>query len=326
MVIAEIGNNHEGSFDLAKEMIWAAASCGVDAVKFQSITPQDLILFSEVDRLEQLRKFAFSYEQFTELSKVAAKAKVAFLSTPFSIKWAKDLANICPAIKISSGDNNFEALLRACAETKLPLLLSTGMTDLGNIQHSLAILEERWGQINADPGVVLMHCVSAYPTPINEANLSAIQQIATLGKPVGYSDHTIGVSAAILSVAYGARVIEKHFTLSKNQSNFRDHKLSADVLEMRELVVRVKEAQSLIGDSRKHVMPSEYSSILSARRSLAFSRDLHAGHALTLEDICWLRPGSGLAIGQEKTVVGKRLLLDVCKGSLIAPSQFIEGI
>jgi N-acetylneuraminate synthase/N,N'-diacetyllegionaminate synthase len=157
----------------------------------------------------------------------------------------------------------------------------------------------------------------SYPTPISDANLGAIRALATLGCTAGYSDHTLGIEAAVLSVALGARVIEKHFTLDKNLSEFRDHQLSADPDELAELARRVRDAEELVGSGTKRVMPAEESSLVGARRSIMAARDLPAGLVVSRADLTWLRPGGFLRPGQEGEIEGRRLTVAVRRGEPI---------
>jgi N,N'-diacetyllegionaminate synthase len=315
LLIAEIGNNHEGSLGLAETLIGLAAESGAHAVKFQGIVPEDLIAPDQSARLEQLRRFALSLDQYRHLAKVADRAGVLFLCTPFSLRWVQPLADLCPALKIASSDNDFVPLLQLGARTGKPLLLSTGMADLSAIAHALSVIESEWRDCGIqDPGVILMHCVSAYPTPPDQANLLALRTLATLNRPVGYSDHTQGIAAAVLAVALGARAIEKHFTLSKEHSAFRDHQLSADPTEFRELAARVKEARALLGDGDKRAQPAEQGTLSAARRSIVAARALPAGQRLAMDDLHWLRPGDGLRPGQESLLLGRALARSVPAG------------
>src|SRR5262249_3816707 len=176
-----------------------------------------------------------------------------------------------------------------------------------------ATLRRVWG--DADPGVAVLHCVSAYPTPPDEANLRAIEALrGLLDCEIGYSDHTIGVEAGPLAVALGARVIEKHFTLDRAYSEFRDHALSAGPAELAELVRRVRAAERLLGLPVKEVQPSEQAGVVAHRRSIAAVRDLAAGHVVERSDLTWLRPGDGLAPGHEEVLVGRALRRDVGAG------------
>jgi sialic acid synthase SpsE len=187
------------------------------------------------------------------------------------------------------------------------------------VTASVRVLEKLYAGRGQTLPLVLLHCVSAYPTPADQANLKAITTLATLGYPVGYSDHTLGTQASVMAVALGARVLEKHFTISKTHSDFRDHQLSADPQEMRELVERVREANSLLGDGVKRVMKDEQA--VAAKRSIAAARDLPAGHRLVIGDLAWLRPADGLTPGNEDLLLGRALRGAVRAGHRFAPDE-----
>jgi N,N'-diacetyllegionaminate synthase len=312
LVVAEIGNNHEGDMGRARELVLAAAASGAQAVKFQTIVPERLVARSQAARLAQLRRFCLSYDQFASLAETAAQAKVLFMSTPFDVESVRHLTPLVPAFKIASSDNNFDPLLEAVAKTGKPALISTGMADIAGIQRTCRVFEKASG---GKSQIVLLHCVSAYPTPAESANLLAIPAIArATGHAVGYSDHTLGIEQAVLSVALGACVIEKHFTLSKTQSEFRDHQLSADPAELAELVRRVRAARTALGDGVKRVMPAEEGVLAAARRSAMARRDLPAGHTVTMDDLDWLRPGGGVGPDAAHLLLGKRLRAAVAAG------------
>lgn len=321
LVIAEIGNNHEGDFGRAVEMIHAAAKAGVQAVKFQTIVPERLVSSSQSARIEQLRRYAFSRDQFTQLASEAQRAGVMFMSTPFFIEAVAWLDPLVPAFKIASGDNNHVRLLAAVAATGKPVLLSTGMTDLAGIKKACAVMEAA-RPAGTESSIAVLHCVSAYPTPDDQANLGAISALAReTGRITGYSDHTLGTEAAVLAVALGARIIEKHFTLSKTQSDFRDHALSADPTELAALVGRIRTARAMLGSGIKAPQPSELATIAAARRSIAARTDLPAGHLLAEEDLDWLRPGTGIEPGREQDMLGRRLLRAAAAGEILTPDM-----
>lgn len=320
LVIAEVGNNHEGDMGRARELVLRAAEAGAQAVKFQTIVPERLVSRTQSARIEQLRRFCLGYDQFSELAELAARQKILFMSTPFDLESVRFLAPLVPAFKIASSDNNYDALLQAVAQTGKPALLSTGMADMAGIKRACSVFEGACGNRKAE--IVLLHCVSAYPTPSESANLLAIRSLEReTGHPVGYSDHTLGIEAAVLSVALGARVIEKHFTLSKTQSEFRDHQLSAEPAELAELVRRVKVARAALGDGIKRVMPAEQAVVAAARRSAVARNPLAAGHVIVREDLDWLRPGGGVAPDAEGTLLGRSLSRAVAAGEMITPDM-----
>jgi N,N'-diacetyllegionaminate synthase len=323
IIIAEIGNNHEGCYALAEEMIGKAAEAGACAVKFQTIVPEKLVSISNKERIQQLKKFQLSYDEFERLSKVAKQENVLFLSTPFDIESAHFLNTIVPAFKIASGDNNFFPLIDVIAQTGKPIILSAGLTDLGQIKCSRDFIESIWRENGIVQDLAILHCVVSYPTIPEEANLLVIKELEKLGLTVGYSDHTKGIEAAVLSVAIGARIVEKHFTLDNNYSNFRDHQLSADPEEFAQLVERVRAASELLGQGEKTVQKSERLVMENIRRSIVARKDLDENVVLTWEDLSWVRPGGGLAPGSEEILLGKRLKKKVAVGELITIGNLI---
>ncbi|MDX6769797.1 MAG: N-acetylneuraminate synthase family protein [Elusimicrobiota bacterium] len=308
-VIAEAGNNHEGDFGRAKALVCAAAEAGAHAVKFQTFRAERFVGGADPARLARLKSFELSPEQFAQLSVLAASQGILFISTPLDMPSVDVLAPIVDALKIASGDNDFYPLISSAASKKKPLIISTGLCDIAQVRRAVAAAKKA-------PSLALMHCVCSYPVENAQANLRGLTalQRAFPKLTVGYSDHTLGIEACVLSVALGARLIEKHFTLDKNQSDFRDHKLSADPAEMKALVRRVAEAEVLLGDGAKKVMPCEVPMLAPVRRSLAAASDLAAGHRMTVDDLLWLRPSGGLRPGQEKKVVGRRLVRAMRKG------------
>jgi N,N'-diacetyllegionaminate synthase len=326
LIIAEIGNNHEGDFALALNMIDRAVEACADAVKFQMIRPEQLVRRADGERLARLRSFAFSQEQFARLAQHAQSRGAMFLCTPFDIKALEFLAPLVPAIKIASGDNTHLPLLAAAARTGKPLLISTGTARHGEVGQAVSHVQEIWkAQGKASPGLALLHCVSSYPTPPEQAGLASIRRLAALpGVVAGYSDHTLGIEAAVLAVAAGARIIEKHFTLDKNQSDFRDHQLSADPAEMAEMVRRIRNCEAMLGAEDQELQACEEANIAALRRSVAAAADLPSGSILSMESLSWVRPAGGIAPGNEHLVIGKMLRRAYAAGEQIDPADLIS--
>jgi N,N'-diacetyllegionaminate synthase len=320
-VVAEIGNNHEGDFTLAQEMIGRAAEAGVDAVKFQTFIPELFISRADVDRIEQLRGFQLSYSQFEALARQADLAGVTFFSTPLDLESAHFLNSLQPLFKIASGDNTFLPLIETVASFRKPTIISTGLADFSLLDRLYAIFQEQDGMAE----LALLHCVASYPVPTDQANLGAIYSLRRRYPDItiGYSDHTIGIETAIFAVAAGARIVEKHFTLDKQYSDFRDHQLSADPEEMTKLVNAIRYVDSMIGSGEKMPQPCEQALQVAARRSIAVNRDLPANHELVWQDLCWVRPGSGMAVGQEKDVLGCRTKRIMQQGELIQSEDLL---
>lgn len=324
MIIAEIGNNHEGSVGLAEEMIGLAAESGADAVKFQTIVPELLISVDQTERIKQLRRFSLSFDDFERLSGVAKSENILFLSTPFDIEAVKILDPLVPAFKIASGDNRFFPLLKEVAKTAKPVLLSTGFLGLEDTVCSRDFVFHVWEEAGIKQELAVLHCISCYPTPTFDANLLAIRSLRGLGVTVGYSDHTMGTEAAVLAVALGARIIEKHFTISKEYSEFRDHRLSADPNELNELVQRVKTTIEMLGSGEKIPAECEKAVKEAVQRSIAARVNLDAGARLEWDHLSWVRPGKGLAPGREQEIIGRILRRPLSRGELILPQDLEE--
>lgn len=325
LIVAEIGNNHEGSRALAEEMIGRAAAAGADAVKFQTFRTEHYVSRRDEARFHRLKSFELSCADFERLAGVTRAANVLFLSTPFDIESARFLDGLVPAFKIASGDNTFYPLLEAVAGFGKPILLSAGLADLSELRRAKALIEQVWQRNGVRQELAVLHCVTSYPVPPAEANLAAIGRLRQeSGCTVGYSDHTIGIEAAVLAVALGARVIEKHFTLDKHYSDFRDHQLSADPAELAELVRRVREAVAMLGCGEKVPQACEKANFVAARRSVAVRRDMPAGAGIAWDDLTWVRPGGGVPPGDERRVLGRVLRQAVQAGDILTLDMFEE--
>jgi N,N'-diacetyllegionaminate synthase len=314
LIVAEIGNNHEGNFDTARRMVEAAADSGVDAVKFQTFQTQLFTSNADPARFERLKKFELTQPQFIELAQLARSRGLIWFSTPLDLVSARFLEPLVDVFKIASGDNDFLPLIAQVAATGKPMIISTGLADLAHLEWISSFAREN----GAEGHLAFLHCVCAYPAPAAEANLRAIPMLAAeLGVPIGWSDHTLGPRASLAAAAIGARIIEKHFTLDKNFSAFRDHQLSADPAEMRAIVDGIREIEVLLGRAEKIVQPSEQGNAVPARRSIAAARDLPAGHRLQESDVMWVRPAIGLPPGNESKLVGKLLSREKQMGEAI---------
>ena len=315
-VIAEIGNNHEGSFEVAKEMIHAAANANVNAVKFQTMNPKLFISSNDQKRINQLMKFRLENEEILKLASEAKRLGLIFFSTPFDLESAKFLNNIQPIFKISSGDNNFIQLINTVFEFKKNTIISTGLAN----ESEIDTIYRNWLDRDPEFELALLHCVSSYPVPSKEANLGTINWLKNKypRAVIGYSDHTIGNEACCLAVSAGAMIIEKHFTIDKNFSDFRDHKLSADLNEMKELVNKIKLIKEMLGTEDKLLQFCEKDMKLAMRRSIAAARDISAETILKESDFLWVRPGDGHPPGEENLFLGKKLKKDVIQGEILS--------
>ena len=313
-IVAEIGNNHEGKLERCYDLVDKAKSCGVDAVKFQTFNPNLYYERSQKKRLIQLKQFSLTQSQLIKIKDFCEKKKIHFFSTPFDIESAKFLNTIQDFFKISSGDNNFFDLIDTVLLFNKPIFISTGLADSKQIHKIYKHVCKKWTKMSEKKFLVFLHCVSSYPVIKNEANLLAVNSLKRKfpNIQVGYSDHCEGIQASILAVAFGARVIEKHFTDDKNYSDFRDHKLSADPDEMTKLVKLIRETENMLGDGKLKISDSEFKNLIPTRRSLAAKRFIPKGTTISVADLIWVRPGDGIT--ERKSIIGKKLFKDIEMG------------
>jgi N,N'-diacetyllegionaminate synthase len=323
-IVAEVGNNHEGSAAVAADLVREAAKTGVDAVKFQTFRTEEFISPRQEERFARMKRFELTEEEFTELAALARSCGLFFMSTPLDHSSARFLGGIVDIMKVASGDITHLPLIRESARQGLPMVISTGNATLPEIDLALDVAQSARPKDAAEAEIALLHCVSAYPTPMEEANLAAM---ATLRQryqcPIGYSDHTSGIAVAVLAVAAGARIIEKHFTLDNNYSAFRDHQLSADPAAMTELVTEIRQAEVVMGSGVKSPRACESASRVEIRRSIAIGKHVSAGTVLTEEHLVWLRPGDGLQPGDEASVLGRKAAHDLAPGTFPGLEDFV---
>jgi sialic acid synthase SpsE len=309
-LVAEVGNNHEGDLVHALELVDAAAESGADAVKFQAIRPERLVHREQRARVEQLQRFALSREQFAALAERAAARGIAFMASAFDFDSLDEMAGLCSALKVASGDLDFLPLVERAAASGLPLFVSTGTGTLYEVDAAVGAVE---AALPADrslaDSLAILHCVSAYPAPPEQCNLRAIETLERVFPEVviGWSDHTLGITTAIAAAALGARAIEKHFTLDKKRSTFRDHALSADPQELRLLADALHALDRSLGSGEKQPAECELDSRRAVRRSIVAARDLPAGEWLKLDDLDFVRPAGGLPPSALDRVLGNRL-------------------
>ncbi len=317
-VIAEIGNNHEGNIEIAKEMIDVAIDCGSNAVKFQTYLAEEYVSKKYTpERYKQLKKFQLSQNQFIELFEYTKKSGSIFISTPFDLESAKFLCNLCPVIKISSSDLTFLPMIKEIAKTGKPIILSTGFHTLSEIENAIEMIA-KYRNVNAD-NLAILHCVGNYPTLPQNANLNTIEYYKSNFQniTIGYSDHTIGTFASEIAVSKGAQIVEKHFTLDKNFSNFHDHKISANPYEMKELVSKIRLVEKYLGSNDKVVNKKEKEVVKLIGRKIVSKKELKKGDILKIEDISWVRLENGIPSGKEGLVLNKKLNCNLSKGSII---------
>ena len=325
-IIGEAGVNHNGDLNTAKKMVDKAVDAGVNAIKFQTFKANNLVTKyakkapyqinnsgKEISQLEMLKKLELSFEEYKELKNYCDMKKTMFLSSPFDLESIDFLNSMDMSIfKIPSGEIDNVPYLIKIAKLKKKVILSTGMSNLADIEFALNILRE-----NGTKDIVLLHCNSDYPTKMKEVNLFAMKTMESAFKvPVGYSDHTEGIEAAIAAAALGAKVIEKHFTLDKNMQG-PDHKASLGPLELKYMVKCVRNIERALGDGIKAQTPSEKVNGLAARKSLVAKISIASGEVFTEENICVKRPGTGISPKNWSYVIGKKAKKSFKKDELI---------
>ncbi|KAB7628235.1 N-acetylneuraminate synthase family protein [Alkalilimnicola sp. S0819] len=317
-VIAEIGANHNGDLNLAKEMVAAAKACGAHAAKFQSWTPESLISESEYQSNQvytdspkkhfgslrsMVEKYYLTEDQHRELKAYCDTIGIDFCSSPFSREEVDLLADLgVEFFKIASMDINNLDLLGYAASFQKPIILSTGMATLGEIETAIETIRAQ-----GNDRIIPLHCISIYPpeyADINLNNIPTLQQ--AFGYPVGFSDHTIGFSVPLAAVALGACVIEKHFTTDKDLPGW-DHEISADPEEMRIICAESRNIALSLGSHRRTVSPAEEQKKLKFRRSVVARHALEAGHVLTADDLAFKRPATGIPPNEAKYLIGRTL-------------------
>ena len=307
-IIAEVGNNHEGNFKIAKKLVSLAANAGADAIKFQTFKTENFIRKKDVKRFKQLKKFELSYDQFKSLKKLAHLKKLKFLSTPLDLESADFLIQDADLIKIASGDNNFFPLIDKVLMSKKFMIISTGMTNISHIKDLTKHIYKVIGKKSAENRVALLHCVTSYPVEDQFANLKSIEYLIKNSKlTIGYSDHTMGNEACIAAVAMGAKIIEKHFTLNKKFSSFRDHALSADYTELKNLVSGIRKVEKQLGKFNKELQKPEKKLVKIIRRSAYAAKDIFPGEKINLKNTKFLRPALTNDFSHLKKVVGKKI-------------------
>jgi N-acetylneuraminate synthase len=330
-VIAEAGVNHNGDPGLARRLVEAAAAAGADAVKFQTFCAERLVSrrapkaeyqLEHTDRgqsqFEMLRRLELSIADHRPLMDCCRANGVLFLSTPFDEQSADELEALgLGAFKISSGEVTNLPFLAHVARKQKPLILSTGMATLGEVERAVGAV--------CDAGnrrLVLLHCVTNYPADPRDANLRAMHTMTTaLGFPTGYSDHTPGIEVALAAVALGACVIEKHFTLDRNMPG-PDHQASIEPGELRTMVAGIRRVESALGDGVKRPVAAEAPNIPVARKSLHWRRALPAGTRVAAGDLVALRPGTGLPAERAAALAGRTLARAVDAGQMVGEEDF----
>jgi N,N'-diacetyllegionaminate synthase len=326
-VIAEIGGNHEGSFEKCKVLLKDAISSGADAVKFQIYTGDTLVNKAvDPDRVKHFDNFALKLEQYLELSEICKANGVDFLASV----WSEDLIELfkdrMPFYKIGSGDMTAYPIIKKIANTKKPILISTGLSNMAEIENTVNYIYQ-CDEAYKDKGMLgILQCTSMYPIPNSEANLSVIVSIEKNfpNVTVGYSDHTEGVEAVEVAVALGAKIIEVHFTDDRTNKVFRDHKVSFTSKEIRRFICKTREIIEMMGDGCKQPTNSEIESghTISFRRGLYPKSDFKKGHVFSGSDFISLRPCKGVSASDIELFTGKKCNRDLRRLEVIEKSDY----
>ena len=317
IIIAEAGVNHNGDMELAKKLIDVAADARVDFVKFQTFKADKIVTQSAEkaeyqknatgtteSQYEMLKKLELTDAMHHELFEYCQKSSVQFLSTGFDIESVDFLLSLGQKlIKVPSGEITNLPYLRHIGSRQLPVILSTGMSTMGEVGDALAVLTAAGLTKEI---ITVLHCTTEYPTPMEKVNLRAMQSIQdTFGVAVGYSDHTIGIGVSVAAVALGATVIEKHFTLDKNLSG-PDHKASLNPEELHALVIGIRNLETALGSSTKSPTAGELSNRSAARKSIVASRTIQVGDVFSENNVTTKRPGTGLSPMNWDRVIGSK--------------------
>lgn len=304
IIIAEAGVNHNGDINLAFNLVEEAKEAGADYVKFQTFVPKNMVSkFADKanyqkettnkneTQLEMLKKLSLQQIDYYRLREYCNKVGIGFLSSPFDFESIDYLNTLhMDYWKIPSGEITNLPYLEMIGKTEKPVILSSGMSEIGEIIKAVAILKN-----NGSKEVIILHCNTDYPTSPKDVNLLAMNEIKEMtGCKVGYSDHTIGIEIPIAAVALGAEVIEKHFTLDKEMKG-PDHKASLEPNELKEMIMAIRNVEISLGNGHKKPSPSETNNIPIVRKSIVAKCDINKGEMFTVDNLTVKRPGTGLS-------------------------------
>lgn len=325
-IIAEAGVNHNGDINLAKKLIDVAVEAGVDAVKFQTYKAEEVVTKdaekadyqrkttdAEESQYEMLKKLELTQEDFEELHAYAQGKGILFLSSPFD-KESVDLLNELgvPTFKIPSGEITNFPLLKHIARKEKPIILSTGMATLGEVEEALEIMRKEGAK-----EIILLHCISSYPAKMEDMNLKVIETLRQAFRlPVGLSDHTLGITIPIATVSLGASVIEKHFTLNKNLPG-PDHRASLEPHELKQMVKAIRDVEKAMGNGVKRPTKEEDENKKAVRRSIIARVDIPEGVVITEDMLVIKRPGTGIEPRYMEKVCGARAKVSIRKENRI---------
>ncbi|MEF9945172.1 MAG: N-acetylneuraminate synthase [Lachnospiraceae bacterium] len=325
-VIAEAGVNHNGNIKIAKQLIEKAKTAGCDCIKFQTFQADKIVtkkakkadyqiqnMQTNESQYEMLKKLELTYEEFEELKEYSLQKQIDFLSTPFDEEAVDLLEKVgVEQYKISSGEITNKPLVQYIADCGKRILLSTGMSTLEEVAECLEWIYEKQNK-----NVILFHCTSNYPTPYEDVNMDSMITLKNeFGLPIGYSDHTEGIEIALMAVAMGATMIEKHFTLDKTMEG-PDHKASLEPDELRKMVEGIRNIEKAFGSAEKKPTDSECKTREVARKSLVFSKDMKKGDITQRGCIICKRPGTGVPPKYAEEFLGRRIKNDCKQDTLV---------
>lgn len=325
LIIAEAGVNHNGSMEMAKQLVDTAKECGADIVKFQTFNSEKLASINAdmadyqkenlgvvESQKEMLDKLALSYDEFEELAGYCRNRSIQFLSTPFDIDSIGFLNDLQDIWKIPSGEITNYPYLVEIAKTGKEIILSTGMSTLDEVREAIKVLKD-----NGAGKITLLHCTTEYPAPYKDVNLRAMDTMRDeFGLDVGYSDHTSGIEIPVAAVARGATVIEKHFTLDRNMEG-PDHKASLEPNELKAMIEGIRKIEQALGSYEKRPSEVEISNRAVVRKSIVASKSINKGEILTTDNITTKRPGTGIDPMKWTEIIGTRAIRDFEEDELI---------
>jgi N-acetylneuraminate synthase len=323
-IIAEAGVNHNGDIRIAKQLIEAGKDAGVDCVKFQTWKTEALITSDapkaayqlkndgEGSQFEMLKKLELTYEDFKELQNYSRQVGIDFLSTPDeqeSLNFLVDDLHM-PIIKVGSGEINNLLYLKQIAQKRKPVILSTGMCNMSDVERAFLTLIK-----NGSPEVAILHCTSEYPAALDTVNLRAMDTLRNAFQvTVGYSDHTEGIAISLAAAARGARIIEKHFTLDKSMPG-PDHKASLNPSELKAMVEGIRNIEKALGDGIKRIQDAEIATQRVVKKGIYALTNLKAGEIIKEEHLVGKRPMTEMGMEEYESIVGRRLRIDIQKNT-----------
>lgn len=331
-IIAEAGVNHNGDPERAKSLIDTAVESGADAIKFQTFKADSVVTRnakkasyqktttgSKGSQYDLIHKLELSFDVFSELKRYSEQKKIDFLSTPFDLESVDFLDEIgVSAFKIPSGEINNVTLLKKISQKHKPIFLSTGMSTLGEVEQAVNVITKE-GNTN----IILLHCVTNYPAAVRDVNLRAMDTMhLAFGYPVGYSDHTLGITIPIAAVSRGACLIEKHFTLDKTLLG-PDHKASLEPAELTLMVEAIRDVEASLGSGIKAPTPAEIENKKVIRRSIVTTTDIPLHSIITSDQVTTKRPGTGISPEYLPMIIGSITARKIKKDTILSWTDMI---